>query len=849
MESELLAASFARLDSMAGLNLSESIAPLILELPDPAGASARVEAWMGALASPGAVAHHIHSLPQSARMLVRTLGLSSHIGRILVQNPEYGLVLLDPSEAAAPLTRAKLEASGRSQLKNAISYTHQLDRIRCLKQEVLVRIGALEYGGYTGPETVWLQLSECADACLTLAHEAAWNDYAQNRGIKEPVKLAVVGMGKLGGRELNTSSDVDLVFLVPDETTDDELVHAGRFAAKYIRALSDSMGRGSLYRVDMRLRPFGRSGDLVSRFRTIENYLENYAEAWEHLALIRSRMIIGSQDMADRWEAMRSRICFAKGRADWQVQEIRAMRKRIEGICPPNDIKRAAGGIRDVEFTAQLMQLVFGWQSQELRVKETLPTLTALCDQGFIPCQAKDDLTKGLLLLRQIEHHLQMEGDRQTHELPDSNHRQALLAYSCGFASYEDLLETLNATRERIRSWHDSILGEAMAEALEPIAKLRLKAVSAEAADWVDSQPDPASLWAALEENESSFARVSSIAELAPVLLPDLRSLAGITEQIISGEVAEPPLPPKSASGPVLKSGRIRAAAREVLGEGGTFFLDWSSQVDATLRLIQTETAPNLSVIALGSCAEGWMVWDSDADLVLVADCPSHEADKQARAFMARLTDIRQQGSPLQTDFRLRPEGRQGPIFVQKDFLAKYVETRMEAWERIALSRRRLIAGNPEAVHLIDQLVLTQPLAAEELAALKRIKSRVEQERAIKKSGQLDIKLGPGGMDDIVWIHHLAALAHGWQLMERSLAHISPKLVETGIVSAEEAELLSQAWKHWNSKRLKLALTGFKEPLLAIEGDTLAGCGQDANGLAQSIRLILERLWSQLISP
>lgn len=849
MESDLLAASFARMDSMAGLKLAESISSLILELPDPVGASARIEAWMGALASPGAVAHHIHALPQSARMLVRTLGLSSHIGRILVQNPEYGLVLLDPGEAAAPLTREKLEASGRSQLKNAVSYTHQLDRVRCLKQEALVRIGALEYGGYTGPQEVWRQLSECADACLTLAHEAAWNDYAQNRGLKDSVKLAVVGMGKLGGRELNTSSDVDLVFLVPDETTDDELVHAGRFAAKYIRALSDSMGRGSLYRVDMRLRPFGRSGDLVSRFRTIENYLENYAEAWEHLALIRSRMIIGSEDMESRWEAMRSRICFAKGRADWQVQEIRAMRKRIEGICTANDIKRAAGGIRDVEFTAQLMQLVFGWQSPELQSKETLPTLATLCEKGFIPCQAKDDLTKGLLLLRQIEHHLQMEGDRQTHELPDSEHKQALLAYSCGFSSYDSLLEKLNATREKIRSWHDSLLGEALQDVGPVSAKSRLKAISILAADWLDAQLDPASLWAAMEENESSFGRVAAIAESAPVLLPDLRTQAGITEQVISGEVLEAPLQLKSATGPGLKANRLRAACREVLGETDTFCRDWSSAVDSALSIIQAETAPNLSVIALGSCAEQLMGWDSDADLVLLADCPSQEANKQARAFMARLTDMRQQGSPLQTDFRLRPEGRQGPIFVQKEFLAKYVETRMEAWERIALSRRRLIAGSQDAIDLLDSLVLTHPLVDAEVLALHKIKGRVEQERALKKPGHLDIKLGPGGMDDIVWIHHLAALRSGWIQPDRSLNGLRPKLIQTGVISESEGEMLDQAWKLWNSKRLKLAFAGFKEPLMPIEGDTLAGSGSDPNRLAKSIRLILERLWSSLLSP
>ncbi len=849
MESDLLAASFDRLDSMAGISLSKSIVPLIQDLPDPLGAAARIEAWMGALASPGAAAHHIHSVPQSARMLIRTLGLSSHIGRILVQNPEYGLVLLDPSEAAAPLTRSKLEASGRRQLKNAISYTHQLDRIRCLKQEVLVRIGALEYGGFSGPEDVWLQLSECADACLTLAHEAAWSDYAQNRGIQTPVQLAVVGMGKLGGRELNTSSDVDLVFLVPDSTTDDELIHAGRFAAKYIRALSDSMGRGSLYRVDMRLRPFGRSGDLVSRFRTIENYLENYAEAWEHLALIRSRLIIGPPEIEARWEAMRNRICFAKGRADWQVQEIRAMRRRIEGICPANDIKRAAGGIRDVEFTAQLMQLVFGWQADELKAKETLPILASLCDKGFISSQAKDDLANGLLLLRQIEHHLQMEGDRQTHELPDSEHRQGLLAFSCGYPSYDSLLQSLAAAREKIRHWHDSILGDGLTLGEEPSSKVRLRAVSTEAVVWLDSLPDPASLWAAIEENESSFARAAVIAEQSPILMADLKSQAGITEQIISGEVSEPPLPLKAASGPILKASRLRAAAREVLSEGGTFFADWSGHVDEALRLIQKETAPNLSVIALGSCAEKWMGWDSDADLVLVADCPSTEAERQARAFMARLTDMRQQGSPLQTDFRLRPEGRQGPIFIQKNFLARYVETRMEAWERIALSRRRLISGSDESVQLLDDLVLSRPLSAEEAQDLLRIKRRVETERAVNKSGFFDIKLGPGGMDDLVWIHHLTALSKGWQPKDRSLENLRKQMLESRLISQSESDLMLEAWHLWNSKRLKLALSGLKEPLLPINGDTLESYGMAPNSLALNIRLILDRVWSSLISP
>lgn len=843
--------TLARLDARAGIRISSSVGPLMMAQPDPVAAAARFDAWLGALASPGSIAQHIQAEPHSAALLIRCLGHSSHISRILVQNSEYGMILLDPAEVASPITRERLERSGRSQMAQAVSYTHRLDRIRCLKQEALVRIAALEYAGASTAEDVWTHLSDTADACLTLAHRACWDDYCFGRGIELPPRMAVVGMGKLGGRELNTSSDVDLVFLLPDDSTDEELAHAGRFASKYIRALSDSMGRGALYRVDMRLRPFGRSGDLVSRFRTISNYLENYAEPWEHLALIRSRLIVGPPELEDQWEAMRQRICFARGRADWQVQEILDMRKRVEGICSPNDIKLASGGIRDVEFTAQLLQLVFGHSSPDLQLKETLPTLKALCEHGLIPCEAEEELREGLLLLRLVEHHLQMEGDQQTHELPSSPQRQDLLAAACGDEGWKDLKARIDETRRRLRHWHKTLLGSQGAHDSTALPRSEALRQSPEAVQWLDALPDSESVWESLAENESSLERIMLTAARAPVLLPDLKLTPGITEQIISGEVLEPPPPVTHLSGSRLGTAKLRAAVRTALLEGDTFFSDWTRAVESSLRLLMGEAAPSLTLIALGSLSEGQLGFRSDADLLLMASGPSAEADRQARGFMARLADLRQEGSPLEADFRLRPEGRQGPIYVHPESLSRYVEARMEPWERIALSRRRLVFGDSELVSILDDQALHRPLTQEEFRSLHTIKARVEKERAQKAEGRLDVKLGPGGMDDILWLHHLQALRMGWRLKNRSLSEISSNMLSHGLITHSEAEALKKAWSLWNMVRLRMSLCGLESHLFDLSGDTLKvmQAGQDPNGLAGLVRRLLERLWVELLEP
>lgn len=851
MDSAAWETTLARLDAHAGIRISSSVAPLLMAQPDPVTAAARFDAWLGALASPGSIAQHIQSEPQSAALLIRCLGHSSHISRILVQNSEYGMILLDPGEVASPITRERLERSGRSQMAQAVSYTHRLDRIRCLKQEALVRIAALEYAGVSTAEDVWIQLSATADACLTLAHEACWEDYCFSRGIELAPKMAVVGMGKLGGSELNTSSDVDLVFLLPDDSTDEDLTHAARFASKYIRALSDSMGRGALYRVDMRLRPFGRSGDLVSRFRTISNYLENYAEAWEHLALIRSRMIVGPPDLAHEWEAMRRRICFAKGRADWQVQEILEMRQRIEGICSPNDIKRASGGIRDVEFTAQLLQLVFGYSAPDLQQKETLPTLKALCSHALIPCEAEEEMREGLLLLRLVEHHLQMEGDQQTHELPPSHQKQSLLAAACGDEKWEDLKSRIDETRLRLRHWHKTLVGSSGSQESASGRRGELTVQSPEAVQWLDAMPDSESIWLAISENESSFQRVALTAERAPVLLSDLKTSPGITEQIISGEVLEPPPIVNRVSGQRLGMAKLRAAARTALLEGETFFADWTETVERSLRLLMQETAPDLTLLALGSLSEGQLGLSSDADLMLMAQRPSDKADRQARAFMARLSDLRQEGSPLEADFRLRPEGRQGPIYVHPESLRRYVTTRMEPWERIAFSRRRLLFGDSSLADVLDHHVLDRPFTREDAESLHHIKTRVESERADRKAGCLDVKLGPGGMDDILWLHHLQALRMGWRQKDRRLRDLTPMMVSHGLISQSEADSIHQAWTLWNKVRLRMSLCGIESHLWELSGDKLKVTqeGQDPNGLASLVRRLLERLWVELLEP
>jgi glutamate-ammonia-ligase adenylyltransferase len=260
---------------------------------------------------------------------------------------------------------------------------------------------------------------------------------------------------------------------------------------------------------------------------------------------------------------------------------------------------------------------------------------------------------------------------------------------------------------------------------------------------------------------------------------------------------------------------------RESLGITGAFSTEFGAACDRLLSRLANEH-PGLTIAAMGSYAEGTLSLESDLDVVFLIADPATE--KTAHAASTRIAELRTHNSPIVLDLRLRPEGRQGPLGVTLPSLRVYAGARLEAWERLAAGRARLVAGSEVLFREFQTVVLGSPLTEEDRSALRHIKSRVEQERAQKRPGFADIKLGPGGLDDIAWgllwlgLHHLP---HSQFPRPSTIPGLAAWAESAGHLSGPEARLLSELGAELARIRVKLALLGQDDTLMPLEADKL----------------------------
>ncbi|MDQ3981499.1 MAG: bifunctional [glutamine synthetase] adenylyltransferase/[glutamine synthetase]-adenylyl-L-tyrosine phosphorylase, partial [Actinomycetota bacterium] len=302
-----------------------------------------------------------------------------------------------------------------------------VSELRRAKRIRLLEIAARDLAGEIALEEVGRALADLADACLTACLEAL--DGAGD--------LAVIAMGKLGARELNYSSDIDVMFVATDDPT-----AAKPVAERLLHELGDFAPEGQAFRIDTNLRPEGRSGALV---RSLDGYLEYYnrwAKPWEYQALIKARHAAGAHVGAALVERTRPLVFPAEVSTE-RVMAVRKMKERVETHAQrsarrgrageSDDVKLGPGGIRDIEFSVQLLQLVHGGTDESVRAPATLDALAALVDGGYV---AEDDgagLAVAYRWLRGIEHRLQLWGERQVHHLPAPDDERARVARVMGF--------------------------------------------------------------------------------------------------------------------------------------------------------------------------------------------------------------------------------------------------------------------------------------------------------------------------------------------------------------------------------------------------------------------------------
>ena len=291
----------------------------------------------------------------------------------------------------------------------------------------VLHLAARDLTGVITIDETAAELADLADAVLDSALAVARAELpAEHRAEAAAARLAIVAMGKCGARELNYASDVDVIFVAEpaDEQTSEEaaLSAATRLAAGTIRVCERTTPEGAIFPVDPNLRPEGRQGPLVRTLASHLAYYDRWAKTWEFQALLKARPAAGDRDLGERYAKAVAPLVWHASQRENFVEDVQAMRRRVVATLPKNmagrELKLGPGGLRDIEFAVQLLQLVHGSADDRLRVPATLPALAALADGGYVGRADADDLAQAYRFLRQTEHLLQIYQLRRTHTLP-----------------------------------------------------------------------------------------------------------------------------------------------------------------------------------------------------------------------------------------------------------------------------------------------------------------------------------------------------------------------------------------------------------------------------------------------
>ncbi len=443
-------------DPIEMANLLPYLLVMLGDAPTPDRILINLERFFQSARNPESLLHLLTNNLRGLEILIKLFAGSQFLTEILLRNPEYLDSLIDPQNLAQAKTVAQMTAELHAfASSNGSQLT--IDRLRQFQRRELLRIGGCDLLDLLDMLTVTVQLSNLADslvqACLTLA---------SNRLHASPEGFVVFAMGKLGGRELNYSSDIDLLFLANGHT-----VRYQRLGESLIEALSKVTGEGFLYRVDMRLRPWGRAGPLVTSVEGYLAYLDKHARLWEKQALLKARPIAGNAGLGRAFLKQTETRLFQVSPRDAK-NAVRSMKSRTEATLQANDgewgeVKLGRGSIRDVEFTTQFLQMAYGAKDPAIRTPNTLEALFRLRDQGYLEAESYRTLTEGYLFLRTVEHYLQMMHYQQTHRLPKEPEALRRLGRRLGFEgpdAGEQFVDRYEQHRTAVREVYLHYLGE-----------------------------------------------------------------------------------------------------------------------------------------------------------------------------------------------------------------------------------------------------------------------------------------------------------------------------------------------------------------------------------------------------
>ena len=892
----------------------------------------------------------VYQLFRDAPFLIQTVihsfGASTYLSDILIRNPIYFYDIIDTNVMDTQKTREIMYNELSTSLNRFRDIEQKLRIIRRYKRRESLRIALRDLLHQANIETTTLELSNLAEAALQHCYEIGCNQIMipkygtpMNEDGTYPCRFAVIGMGKLGGFELNFSSDIDLIFVYSDEGKTDKGIDNSEYYSRLcefmIKAMSEVTADGYVFRVDIRLRPESSAGVIIRSMESYESYYEGWGDLWERQALIKARPVAGDLVFGDEFIRMIQPFVYQRYLDGVTLNEIkidiRNTKTRIEErlvgerIDIEKHVKLGPGAIRDIEFTVQCLQMIHGGKRNSLCSQNTLETLTALGTNELLQSEEVDALSQAYRFLRRVENAIQIESDQQRYSVPAKLDEATQLARRVGYHenSLESFQQDYTKHTSQVRTIFEKVMNVSEPDQLdiavllnqddnEQIERqlgqfgfenvreahrlLRQLANGGEGQQFSPSvrrtffklaptllkciadAPDPdmalryfeafaakvgarSSYYTMFMERQGALEAITSVCGsslyLADLLItsPELFDLLTVTsftefpKTLIQKQEEVKQILNNSGEAHILSSLRQykndeiwRIALRNILGKADlpttteelsdlaeAILQQMYQQVDAQLSiehgtpLNEDGTPVTFAIIAMGKFGGRDLNFSSDLDIMYVytADGKTTNGMPNAEYFsILGLELVNQLGgnhgmSIYELDLRLRPYGTGGAIAMPLKAYQNYYDNSAEIWERQALTRARVIAGDLEGLgytymEMAHSFCYSHPLSPEEIAEIVHTRQRKESQATRKsksrrkRSGKVqkstaNVKSGYGGLVDIEFAVQTLQLIHGTEYKSIRVANTLSaidRLHEIDVLTESQRVGLSEAYRY-----------------------------------------------------
>jgi [glutamine synthetase] adenylyltransferase / [glutamine synthetase]-adenylyl-L-tyrosine phosphorylase len=806
------------------------------------------------------LAEVVEQFPLGEAALLHLLAVSSICATRLTRNPETLLWLFQPEVCLASRGYTEMYRELRALAGDSVAH-QDFTALRSWKGREMTRVALRELANVAPLEETTGELSQIAEICIRRVFEH-WNTELRKRHGSPAAEFVILGLGKLGGGELNHSSDVDLLFLYGEEgqLTPHISYHEffNRLGKRILETFSTPHPAGSLFRVDLRLRPEGSTGPLARSLESMENYYGGFGETWERLALIKAREIAGSRELAYEFLRQHQPFIYPKSATPDLLDEIASIKHRIERDIVgtdklERDVKLGRGGIRDIEFIVQTLQLIHGARHPFLQEPNMLKALRALRELDLLPSNEVLTLDQTYRFLRRVEHRLQIEAEQQTHVVPRDVDALRHLALSLRFSSSKGFTAALQERMRAVRPIFQRIISKTpttpaandleifkdqkrAAKAFTDLAKSaagfhiapRTRQIFGKLRPvligWLAKSADP-------DATLNQFVRFVEAYGLRSLLFELLVANPRLLELLLktfdasrfAGEllIRRPQLLEDITRDPAFHQSRSVAEnlkRLEALGaDANNLDPIRAYRQRQLLRIILREVLelanPDATFIELSDLAEACLLFAvrllGAAQLTIIAVGKfggreiSYGADldvlfvgddnRATQKLMIAMAQPTAEGNIWVLDARLRPEGEKGPLVCSVDTYQSYYAGRAQPWELQALSRARAISG-PQQSEFMQIAKSAWRRAGHDPNLPTTIDGMLERIRRERGSGSdfLDLKTGRGGIIEAEFL--VQALQMQENIWEQNLDRAIDRLYQHGHMTDSEVMKLKNAY-------------------------------------------------------